>query len=598
LAVLAVLAPWGALPTLATDYQVRAFVEPRGRITDTQTLRLVVEVQGQEFGSVAVPKLPALRNLRIVGGPNSSQSSVINFDGTTSHVLMTRQLIYTLLPDGPGPAEIPSIDVQVGSEVRRTEPLRFEVERGPSGRPQAAPDGTPAPGGGGDDIPVFVGARLGAEEVWVGESVDADVTLYAATQVTGLDLFEEPSFSNFWVEDAKPDPNAEGYRTTIEGRPYNAFPIVRKVLVPATPGSYSLTPYGVRIQVSRSTGDVFRDFFSNAAARTVLRRTEPLRLKVKPLPETGRPDDFSGVVGSFALHVAADRHTARVNDAVALKATVEGTGFLRSGPAPTLEATPDLKVFEPKVTESSEIRDGKLNSRKTWEWVVVPLAPGEVRLPAVRYAVFDPTTATYEVLAGEPVVLTVERGEPLADDTVARGDVRLERRDIAFIKPLRGRLLDRQPRVHQRAWYVALLVLPAVMGPLIVVAGRRRALYRQNHSLARARRARTRARRRLRAARQRADRSGSDSFHEEVARALVDYIADRFDRAPAGLTYDVADELLASRGVSAELRGRLRTCLETCDFARYVRSSDDPQRAEQVYRESSAVVDELEEALS
>jgi hypothetical protein len=60
----------------------------------------------------------------------------------------------------------------------------------------------------------------------------------------------------------------------------------------------------------------------------------------------------------------------------------------------------------------------------------------------------------------------------------------------------------------------------------------------------------------------------------------------------------VADELLASRGVSAELRGRLRTCLETCDFARYVRSSDDPQRAEQVYRESSAVVDELEEALS
>jgi len=585
------------LTSAAPDYQVRAFVEPRGRISDTQTLRLVVEVQGQDFGSVAVPRLPALRNLRIVGGPSSSQSSVINFDGTQSRVLMTRQLIYTLLPDGPGPAEIPPIDVQVGSEIRRTEALRFEVERGPSGRPPASPDGGPAPAGG-DGVPVFVGARLGAEEVWVGETVDADVTLYAATQVSGLDLFEEPSFTNFWVEDAKPDPNAEGYRTTIEGRPYNAYPIVRKVLVPATPGSYSLTPYGVRIQVSRSTGDVFRDFFGNAGARSVLRRTEPLRLTVKPLPETGRPDDFSGVVGSFALEVAADRRTARVNDAVALRATVEGSGFLRSGPAPTLEATPDLKVFEPKVTESSEIRDGKLRSRKTWEWVVVPLTPGEVRLPAVRYAVFDPTTAAYEVLGGEPVVLTVERGEPAADDAIARGDVRLERREIAFIKPLRGRLLDRQPRIHQRGWYVTLLVLPAVVGPLIVVAGRRRALYRQNHSLARARRARTRARRRLRAARQRADRSGSDSFHEEVARALVDYIADRFDRAPSGLTYDVADDLLASRGVSADLKRRLRTCLETCDFARYVRSSDDPQRAEQVYRESSAVVDELEEALS
>jgi len=594
-ALLAALASAGALA--ATDYQVRAFVEPGGRITDTQTLRLVVEVQGESFAPISVPHLPALHNLRIVGGPNSSQSSVFNFDGTTSRRLTTHQLIYTLLPEGPGAAEIPPIDVRVGSEVRRTETLRFEIESGPSGRPQPPSRSAPA-GGGDDDVPVFVGAQLGSEEVWVGEPVDADVTLYTATRVTDLTLVEEPSFTNFWVEDAKPDARAESYQTTIDGKPYSAYPIVRKVLVPTTPGSFSLKPYGVQIQVSRSTGDVFRDFFSNAGARNVVRRTEPLRLVVKPLPEEGRPEDFSGAVGSFELEVVADREAARVNDAVALTATVEGAGFLKAAPAPVLQATPDLKVFEPKITESSEIRSGKLHSRKTWEWIVVPLTPGELRLPALRYAVFDPATASYEVLEGEPLALRVERGEAVADESIARGDVRLERRDINFIKLLRGPLLDRRPRVHQQAWYVTLLVLPVVLGPVIVLAGRRHAHYRRNHGLARARRARTRARRRLRTASRRAVHSQPGSFHEEVARALVDYLADRFDRAPSGLTYDVADDLLGSRGVSAELRRRLRTCLETCDFARYVNSPDDAQRREQIYRESSAVVDEIEKALS
>jgi len=596
-AFVAAFASWGALPAVAADYQVRAFVEPAGRITDTQTLRLVVEVQGDELVQVSVPQLPALDNLRIVGGPSTSQSSVFNFDGTTSRRLTTQQLIYTLLPGGPGPAEIPPIDVRVGSEVRRTEALRFEVEPGASGRPQPSPESAPARGSD-DDVPVFVGARLGSKEVWVGEPVDADVTLYTATRVTDLRLVEEPSFTNFWVEDAKPDAVAESYRTTIDGKVYNAYPIVRKVLVPTTPGSFNLKPYGVQIQVSRSTGDAFRDFFANAGARNVVRRTEPLQLVVKPLPEERRPEDFSGAVGSFTLDAVADRASARVNDAVALRATLEGTGFLKSAPVPALQATPDLKVFEPKITESSELRSGKLHSRKTWEWIVVPLTPGELRLPALRYPVFDPATASYEVLEGEPLVLTVERGEAVADESIARGDVRLERRDINFIKLLRGPLLDRKPRVHQRAWYVALLVLPAALGPVIVLAGRRHAHYRRDHGLARARRARARARRRLQAASHLAARSQDGSFHEDVARALVDYLADRFDRAPSGLTYDVADDLLASRGVSAEVRRRLRTCLETCDFARYVSTPDDPQRREQIYRESSAVVDEIEKALS
>ena len=51
-----------------------------------------------------MPRLPKLTNLKLIGGPSSSQSSVFRFDGTSSRRVMTRQLIYALLPEGPGPA--------------------------------------------------------------------------------------------------------------------------------------------------------------------------------------------------------------------------------------------------------------------------------------------------------------------------------------------------------------------------------------------------------------------------------------------------------------------------------------------------------------
>jgi len=582
----------GAHPVVAEDRVVRARIEPGGRITDSQTIRLVVEVEGGDFAEISVPRLPPLRNLKVVSGPSTSQSSVFQFDGTTSRQVMTSQLVYGLIAEGPGPAEIPEIEVRIGTDLRRTEPIRFEVERGASGRPSSPGAATET------DVPVFIEARLGSKEVWVGQPVGIDVTLYAATRVTGLNMVEEPSFANFWVEDDAPDPSAEAHRSDVDGRPFNAYPIVRKVLVPTTPGSFTVDPYGAQIQVSRSGGDLLRDFFSNVRSRTVMRRTDPLRLEVKALPERGRPAEFNGVVGSFRMTAELDREVARVNDAVALKVTIEGEGFLRSAPAPLVEATEDLKVFEPKTTEWSEIRGGKLRSRKSWEWILVPLTPGEVRLPDLRFRYFDPAEGRYAELSDGEHVLRVERGDALPGETTARGEVRLERRDISFIKSLRTRLRDREARVHQRGWFVSLLVLPWILAPVVILAGRRRARYRRDHGLARARRARSRARKRLRVARQQMEQDDSGEFHEAVARALVEYLADRFGRSASGLTYDLAEELLAGHGVDADLRRDVRSCLETCDFARYVESSGETGRREEIHRQASALIERLEKVLA
>ena len=144
--------------------------------------------------------------------------------------------------------------------------------------------------------------------------------------------------------------------------------------------------------------------------------------------------------------------------------------------------------------------------------------------------------------------------------------MRLQRKEIAFIKPLRGRLQDERARTHQKPWFLTALIAPAVWVPALILLGRRQARLRHDLGFARAGRARTRARKHLRATERRMANLDAGGFHEEVARSLVEYVADRFDRPPSGLTYEVADSLLEHRGVNAALRGRFRACLERCDL--------------------------------
>jgi hypothetical protein len=137
---------------------------------------------------------------------------------------------------------------------------------------------------------------------------------------------------------------------------------------------------------------------------------------------------------------------------------------------------------------------------------------------------------------------------------------------------------------------------PVVWAPFLIWLGRRRELLQRDLGLARGRRARRRARKALSGIRREMKHSAGTEFHEAVARALVAYVGDRFNRAPSGLTYELADELLAARGVDEGVRRRFRSCLETCDFARFVPGSARAERRVEVLDDALELIDALERA--
>ena len=595
------LALLAASPVVADDgVRVSASIFPQGRIDDSTQVRLVIRVDGSSIPEVSSPKLPAMKNLRLAGGPSTARNSSYTFDNGRILNSSALTLTYYLVPSGPGQAEVPPFDVVVGGKAYRTEALRFAVVAGRSGPapPSPGPGGAPTQEGedeqGNAAGDVFLQAKLGASSVWSGQPVPFDVTLYAAAPVNDFNWTDVPGLTGVWAEELPVDPNRDRRVVTMNGRQYTAFPVARKLLVPTGAGPLTIPSFTAQVQLRRASRDPFASFFSLGSVVNIIRRTAPLKLDVRPLPTSGRPVDFSGAVGSFRLRLVADRTAMDLGDAVALRVTVEGDGSLQSAVPPKLTAMPEIKIYDPKIVDDVLTGANHLGARKVWEWVVVPLAPGTLRLPAATFDYFDPNSGTYRQLTGQIPELTVRRGNASGVAIGSRGEVQANTKDIAFLKARRGALAEAKPPLQRRGWFMTLLLLPLVLVPAGIAYGRRRERFLRDHGFARARRAAQRAEKRLgRAARAAGDQPAS--FHEEVAGALVDYVADRANRSASGLTYDQLEEILGAKGVPAEIRRRYRSCLETCDFARFVPDSGQPQAVADLAAEAKAVLRALEE---
>jgi hypothetical protein len=561
----------------AAQPRIRTEISPSAGITDTTSIRFSITVEGAA-GDVRAGALPKMVNLRRLNGPSRGQNvSMINGRTRSSY-----SFSWSLAARGPGPATIPPVTIMVDGVEYHTDPIRFQVVKGATGSSDAS------------ELPIFLAAELAEDEVHVGEPVLMTLTLYTRVQVSGLHWIDEPALPAFWVESLPTDPDEGRYVAEFGGEQYYAYTLDRRFLVPASPGDHIITPYSLQLTVpTRRSNDLFGDFFNRQRGQEMIRRSEPVTLKVLPLPETGRPESFSGAVGEFLMSAELDRSEAAVDDVVALRVTVEGDGFLKSAQAPALHLPEGLRTHDPKSEESLTTRNGRMISRKTWEWLLVPVSTGEIPIPDIRFGWLDSRTGQYREQIEGGLTLKVFRGEA-GDPVSSGGRLRTATASIAYIKPIQSALYSSVTRVHEKGWFVFMMFAPVFFLPGFILLRRRFARMSGDVRRVRARKAWSKAKKRLAAARK---VSTQVEVHESIGRTIVEFVADHFDRSPAGLTYDAVENLLVSRAVNQELIERTRRCLETCDFARYVPRAGESDRVDELFTDARDILERLEKAL-
>ena len=397
-----------SMPVAAQSLAARAAVSA----AETEVgvpFNLQVVVDGSDAApEVDLPPLDGVSVRPLSAGPNNSESITIVNGRTTRRVERSYVLNYELVPSRPGRLEIPAIGLTVNGRRLRTQPLAVSVFA-----PQSI-----------DEYRLLV--RTSADRAWVGQPITVTTTWMWQEGLGPRRLlsFSHPTMhsDDFDIEirPAQGDPeelveltvhgtNLMAARGSLRlgGAAYQAL-VFELIAVPREPG---------RLQVPAATV-AFEGIASFRTARDRFGRTirdmrrlvivsEPQELQVEPLPAAGRPDRFSGLVGSFEVAAAAAPTNPKVGDPISLQVTVRGSGDL-AGLAEVdltrLDQAGDFRVGAQRVERSP----GRFPSRAVFRATIRALHDSVSAVPPVRLSYFDPQRGAYAEASSAPIALDVQ----------------------------------------------------------------------------------------------------------------------------------------------------------------------------------------------
>ena len=340
------------------------------------------------------PALPALPDFTVQGGQTVSQVQIINFKMQSNTIFN-----YNLIPKRAGDFIIGPAAVTVKGKVFQSQPIPVRVL--PS---QAKPS---------QRSELFIEQTLTPRNPYLNQQAVYAFRFYRRVQV-GETKLGEPEFTGFLAEDMG---EQKEYKTTLGGIEYLVTE-VKKALYPAKAGKMTIGEATLACQVfvqskRRGGGDPFFDhffdspFFSHNEFKTINLRSEPIPVEVRELPQEGRPTDFKGLVGNYHVEVKLDKSSLPVGDSATLNVVVSGNGNLRSLDLSSIAGITDFKVYEDRPTFSVKTQGNDLIQTKAFKRALVPLKPGEFRLPPVGVSYFNPAQGRYEVAQGDWIKISV-----------------------------------------------------------------------------------------------------------------------------------------------------------------------------------------------
>jgi hypothetical protein len=290
--------------------------------------------------------------------------------------------------------------------------------------------GTPPPnsyGGGGIGLrgasrsnvaPVLVRAEIDKSKAYKGEQIVVSYYLLHRVRMFNISVEKFPNLNGFLREELEMPVMGSALtseKTVVNGVSYEKSLLARYAVYPLQEGKLSIDPMELKYNYygdtrgARGDDDPFQNFFQQLTPLAAQSDSDPLSVEVIPLPEEGKPASFSGGVGDFAVTSAVDKYEVRANEAVTLKVVVQGRGNIAAIGEPKGNWPANVELYDSKGTAKT----GKAGvGEKTFEFLLIPRAPGKVTLPPLEFSFFDPAKQAYVTRATQAIDLTVKEPAP------------------------------------------------------------------------------------------------------------------------------------------------------------------------------------------
>jgi hypothetical protein len=560
---------------------------------------------------VAELELPGIENIEILGGPRQGHSqSVTSINGKITSS-STYQYTYFLRALKEGKFSIPAITAKIKNKPVRSNAVAIEVLAANSqqSRPGQSASGAGQSGAGQSgsgsvsDRDLFVNLLVDKKEVYLGEQITASVKIYTKVNLSGVDpTFKGPDFTGFFTEPINIPQLRSLQSEAYNGDIYGTGVLRKTIIIPQKTGPITIKSFDLEVtmrkEVRRRVSDPFFDDFDipDVQEIPIKLNSKEVTVQVKPLPGNA-PASFGGAVGNFTFSSSLNKTSTQTNEPVTLKLTISGRGNIKLINEPQFELPGDFEKFDPVINSHL---DNSLSGIKTFEYLLMPKAPGTYSIPSVEFSYFDLASLHYKTIKSQAFTVKVEKGQGDAamdaNSGITKEDVKLLNQDIRFIKNKPIPLQANKTFWADSVWYYLNYLLLIVLFILLTWRRRKQLRNKADVSLMRLRKADRYARKRLTKSAELLKQGDTNRFYEELLGAVWGYLSDKLNIPHSALSRETARNALHSRAIDENLMDDLIRIIDECEVARYGQVSEN-MGMEKLYQDTLNVITMLQQKL-
>ena len=564
-----------------------------------------IEVDGSD--QVDQPDLTDLPDFKVVysgGKTNNSQSVTIINGKMTQNIKKGFIFQYQLTPQKAGNFTIPPVMVKVNGKNLMTGAVQIRVSE-----PQ--------------DVADFkLRHSLSRKSCYLGESVLLTVTWYFQEKVEppnySMPIYDDPNFA-ISKYDEKKNKNTHYYTTHINreetllkqgtaslgGENYNTLSF-KKYLRPKKTGlliipKTTLTFDGVagyRLE---------RDFFFNRVVkRPVMKKfvisSNEIQINVKPLPNEGKPVDYSGLLGQFSIETSATPVEANVGDPITLTIKLKGRGNLSRADLPPLHKMENLaRSFKIPVDMSPGVLQG---GQKVFTQTIRALNDQVMEIPEISIPYFNTSADQYETArsAAIPIKVKATREFTMLDvegssenGKTAKKEVELLKEGISYNYEGLDVLVNQSyglTNVVSNPWLLMLLIIPFFTYMLLLYFFRIHPRLFADQGKFLAKKAFGKLKNTY------AGLKINDQNAIELLKTLLvqlkDYLGHKYKLKGSSLTYNDIKIKLQAEKISSRLMDNLKQIFDQCEAGHYASFTLDKDEVKTLYEKTIDLIQGLE----
>ena len=556
-------------------------------INETVQVNFIMNDDGDNFN------YPAFEGFEVVMGP----SQTVNFAYSNGRKSFQKTYSFILHPTRKGVLTIKPATIEIRNKIYKTNAIKITVGNAVQNDDYNTPYAKQLKQQKKSEQ-VFLVADISNTNPYLNERVTITYKLYVGPQaeITGYSSTgKDPQYKDFWSQVEKND-NPQPKNQTINGQDYRYVDLTSVVLYPQKSGKFTIDPLLLNVELNVIQGF---DIFGDPVGKPMVKRfsTGSKVITVKPLPESNKPESFTGAVGNFDFQVVPSKTQLKAGESLDLKIVAAGKGNLKLFTLPKPSLPSALEMYEPAHKENIQTSVAGMSGSVSDTYTIIPQTKGEYIIDPITFTYFDPSANQYKTISSGKIKVDVAEGNVIATgDTDANINKTEVKANVAFgfIKT-KTQLRDKDDNDFLGSGlFYGLLFAPFLMIPVLVIFRKKKEAIDADVAGNKIKLSNKLAKRYLSEAQKQL--ANKEPFYIALERALHNFLKAKLHLETFEMSKDKIKELLLVKNADYETVNQFIALIESCEFARYAPSTGASLQND--YNLAVSIISELEKQLN